>query len=50
MSALDEFNRAFKAGWDGLLLDKGVSAAAEAAYKAGKQARADHDYWESKRD
>lgn len=49
-TALDDFNRAFEAGWAGLPLDKGASAAAKAAHKAGKQARADHDYWEHKED
>jgi hypothetical protein len=50
MSALEDFDRAFKAGWAGLQLAKGGSVAVKAAHKAGKTARADHDYWEQKED
>lgn len=45
MSALDEFDRGYKAGWAGLPLAKGESAAVKAAHRAARRDRADHDYW-----
>lgn len=50
MSALDEFTKAFTAGWEGEPLESSESVAVKAAHKAGRRDRADHDYWEQKED
>lgn len=50
MSALEDFDRGYKAGWNGEPLDRSESVAVKAAHKAGRRDRADHDYWEQKED